>query len=116
MDSYQDNYLKYRGKCKEFAEELARNSGGKLTVVWGYYYEPMWSREEAHFWCVDTNGTIYDPTKKQFPSNGVVEFYREFDGIFQCEHCGSDMKELDAKQCGRFVVCSTSCACRLVGV
>ena len=61
------------------------------------------------------NGSIYDPTKLQFPSrgNGV---YEEFDGLLECSECGEIVKEEDAKFIGRYACCSDRCCMKLVGL
>jgi len=103
-----------RGKCKELAEKLAEEKGYRL--VCGYYYEPHWSKKEQHWWCVDDQGNIHDPTKEQFPSKGIKEFYEEFNGFVECKNCGETIKEENAIMQGRFPVCSGQCALRLVGL
>jgi formylmethanofuran dehydrogenase subunit E len=65
---------------------------------------------------VDDDGNIHDPTVKQFPSGGVKEFYREFDGTVECEECGKTVSEDDMILMGNYSVCSGSCARRLVGL
>lgn len=103
-----------RGKCKALAEKLAREKG--YRVVRGFYYEPMWGKEEQHWWCVDDTGKIHDPTKDQFPTRGNPAFYREFDGIVPCEVCGREMTEDTMTMMGRYPVCSCECAKKLVGL
>lgn len=110
----QSNYSKYRGKCKEYCEKAVAENP-TLTMVRGYYFDPIWNTEEQHWWTVNPDGEIYDPTVKQFPSNGVG-IYTEFDGNITCEECGKIVKEEDGQGIGSFMVCSTSCACRLVGL
>jgi hypothetical protein len=65
-----EDYLKYRGKCKEFCEALIKQDS-TLTLVRGHYFCPLWSSDEQHWWCVDSAGRIIDPTKDQFPSKGI---------------------------------------------
>jgi len=109
------NYKKFRGKCKEFCDELME-CNPSFQLVRGYYYEPLWNREEPHWWCVDECGAIHDPTKLQFPSGGISEFYREFDGTVDCEECGLKINEGDIVMQGRYPVCSAICAMKLVGI
>jgi formylmethanofuran dehydrogenase subunit E len=108
------DYLKYRGKCREEAEKLAKKKGYRL--VRGYYHEPMWNEKQQHWWCVDDEGNIHDPTAKQFPSYGVKQFYEEFDGLVSCEECGKEITEDEMIMQGPYPVCSTRCAMRLVGL
>lgn len=108
------DYLKYRGKCKEMCE-AAISEDPTLTLVRGHYFEPMWNSEEQHWWTVRTDGTIFDPSVKQFPSRGSG-IYTEFNGFVTCEECGKTMEEKDAQAMGNYMVCSTKCAMRLVGL
>jgi len=114
MSNYE-NYRKYRGKCKELAE-LEVESNPNLRLVRGFYHCPWWGKQQ-HWWCVKPDGTIVDPTSKQFPSNGIGE-YEEFDGTVECDECGSKFAEenVEAKFEGRYAFCSTSCLMRFVGL
>jgi hypothetical protein len=54
------------GKCYEATTamvsafpELRRVRGQVITVLWG---------ERDHWWCVAPNGSVVDPTKRQFPA------------------------------------------------
>lgn len=107
------DYEKYRGKCKEMSEELARQNLG-FEVVKGWYTCPIWGRQE-HWWCKDSSGRIHDETKNQFPSKGIGE-YEEYQGICICEECGKEVAEKDVIPMGRYATCSDLCARRLVGV
>lgn len=62
------------------------------------------------------DGTIYDPTVKQFPTAGACAEYEEFDGVCTCEECGKRFKEGDGQMAGPYPVCSTKCALRLAGL
>lgn len=103
-----------RGKCKEYSEQLVAERHD-LRLVRGHYWCPIWNSNEQHWWCEDQAGNVVDPTKDQFPSAGMGD-YVEFDGMCSCEQCGKQVPEAEAEQCGRFVVCSYTCACRLVGL
>ena len=108
------DYERYRGKCKEESEKLAKEKG--YILVRGYYYEPLWNREEPHWWCVDEDGVIHDPTRKQFPSGGIADFYTEFDGTVECAECGKIVEEKDIIPMGNYACCSDLCAMKLVGL
>lgn len=109
------NYQKYRGKCKEFSEELCRENSD-LTLVRGFYHCPIWGKQ-AHWWCKDKDGNIVDPTKLQFPSGGIIEFYEEFDGNVECSNCGKSMKEEDVSFAeGKYAFCSGECYGIFIGV
>ena len=108
------DYSKFRGKCKEFCENLIKENPS-YTLTRGYYYCPIWNTKEQHWWCKDEKGNIIDPTKDQFPSKGIGE-YEEFDGIVECSECGKEMKEEEASYYSNYVFCSTSCTMRFVGL
>jgi hypothetical protein len=112
---YDQLYRTYRGKCKEMAEELCLNNP-TLRLVRGYYHEPMWSEQQPHWWTIDENGIINDPSRLQFPSRGIPEFYEEFDGTVECAECGKTMIEEDARFDSNYAFCSTSCIMRFVGL
>lgn len=103
----ETDYLEYRGKCKEMAEAAAAQDP-TLKVVRGYYHCPLWGKQ-AHWWCVRADGTIYDPTVKQFPSKGVGAEYVEYDGTIDCEYCGTTVSEMDKYQIDHHVYCSGEC-------
>ena len=104
-----------RGKCKQMSEQAVLEDPS-LSLVAGFYYEPLWNREEEHWWCKKPDGTIVDPTAGQFPSGGITEFYREFDGTFDCEQCGINMPQEKMVHEGRYHFCSGECYCRCVGI
>ena len=108
------DYMKYRGRCKEMSEELAA-SDPELTLVRGYYFCPMWNKEEPHWWCKKKDGTIVDPTKDQFPSKGLGT-YTEFDGTMLCAECGKHISESDALYESNYAFCSGKCLLRFVGL
>ncbi len=111
----ESDYSKYRGKCKEYCEELVKQRKD-LKIVRGHYYDPIWNKNEEHWWCVDVNGCIIDPTKKQFPTCGAGT-YTEFNGMVNCEQCDKEMKEEECYMMGRYPVCSDGpCARLLVGL
>lgn len=96
------------------SEALAAKTPG-LRVVRGHYFCPLWNTNEQHWWCIDEQGVIHDPTRLQFPSAGAG-IYEEFNGIVECAQCGKEMKEEDAILDGRYALCSYECYGRFVGV
>ena len=112
MLNEQNDYQKYRGKCKEMSEAIVA-SDAALELVRGHYLCPVWG-EQAHWWVKKPDGTIIDPTKDQFPSKGCGQ-YVEFDGNLECSNCGKPMKEEDADIEGRYAFCSYECHGRFVG-
>lgn len=113
MNAATEDYLKYRGKCKEMSEALVK-ADPTLTLVRGFYHCPSWG-EQQHWWTKAADGTINDPTKDQFPSRGRGE-YVEFDGIIKCSNCGKEMKEEEADIDGRYAFCSDQCHAHFVGL
>lgn len=108
------DYLKYRGRCEEMSRELCRQDP-TLRLVRGHYICPMWG-EQSHWWCVTLDGTIVDPTARQFPSKGTGK-YIEWDGIIACAECGKAMKEEETWRVeGRYGFCSHMCYGRFIGV
>jgi hypothetical protein len=69
MNEYEIDYNIYRGKSKEIAE-LAIKIDPNLRLVYGQYYCPIRNKTEMHWWTIDYTGKIYDPTRRQFPSEG----------------------------------------------
>ncbi len=99
-----------RGKCEEYAK-AAVEADPTLRLVRGWYYDPVWGREE-HWWTECEDGTIYDPTSAQFPVGGVTAWYEEYAGVFPCYGCGKEIEEKDQYM----GCCSTECYGRMVGV
>ena len=106
------DYEKYRGKCKELSEELCTKDE-TLTLVKGWYHCPIWGPQE-HWWCKKPDGTIVDPTAKQFPSKGIGE-YEEYNGVLICEYCGTQVQEKDAYSVEHHVYCSYKCYGKDIG-
>lgn len=109
----QSDYLTYRGKCQEYAEDTAAKDPS-LRVVRGHYLCPLWGMQ-AHWWCVRPDGSIVDPTVKQFPTAGIGAEYIEFDGNIECEHCNKSVPEDDAYRVDHHVYCSDTCYARDIG-
>lgn len=108
------DYSKYRGKCKELCQ-AAVNADPSLTLVRGYYFCPLWNTEEQHWWTKKPDGTIFDPTAKQFPSKGHG-IYTEFDGNVKCAVCEKTIKENVALFHSKYAFCSIKCNMRFVGL
>jgi hypothetical protein len=107
------DYLKFRGKCKEYSE-LACQNDSSLVLCRGYYYCPIWNKQMQHWWTVRPDGSIFDPTKDQFPSkgNGIYEL---FSGVVDCCMCDETISEDQIYKSGSWgVVCSGRCYGRLV--
>jgi|GEM_PF-2387843 len=108
-----NDYIRYRGKCKEMVDS-ACESDPTLTPVRGHYICPIWGKQQ-HWWTVRADGAIYDPSCKQFPSKGFGD-YVPFNGSYECSECGKIVKESEADIDGRYVFCSTKCHMKFVGL
>ena len=106
FEQAREDYLRYRGKCKKYAEAAAQDDP-TLTVVKGWYICPVWGSQE-HWWCKKLDGTIVDPTRMQFPSKGAGS-YREFDGHYTCEYCGNRVHEDVVYNVDHHIYCSYEC-------
>lgn len=113
MSEPESNYAKYRGKCKQMCEESVAEDPS-LRIVRGHYWCPVWNTQEAHWWTVRPDGTIFDPTAIQFPSSGAGD-YTEFDGMCSCSECGKKVPEAEAETSGNYAFCSYTCHGRFVG-
>jgi hypothetical protein len=113
QDQIQADYLKFRGKCREYCE-AAIAVDPTLTLVRGHYYCPQFG-EQPHWWTVRKDGSVFDPTAAQFPSNGAG-LYVPFNGLVECAQCGKEMKEAEASFESNYAFCSGQCHARFVGV
>ena len=78
------------GACKDATAAMIV-AFSELRRVNGHYFDHLWGERE-HWWCVDVDGSIVDPTAKQFPSRGHGA-YVELDPNAQtpsgmCPECG----------------------------
>ena len=101
------DYLQFRGKCKELAE-AAVNEDSSLRLVRGFYHCPMWGKQ-AHWWAAKPDGTIVDPSVKQFPTGGAGAKYQEFDGSIECEYCHESVPEEEAYIYEQHAYCCYQC-------
>jgi len=97
------DYEKYRGKCKEYVDKAIKEDS-TLTAVRGHYVCPFWG-EQAHWWCIRKDGTIYDPTVDQFPKPHIGD-YIPFDGYVKCAECEKRITEEEADIVGNYAFCS----------
>ena len=113
-DRSAEGYRLYRGRCKELCNAACAEDP-TLKLVRGHYYCPIWNSEEPHWWTVRKDGTIYDPTREQFPSRGQG-VYTPFTGMVSCAECGKEVEEEDARIEGKYAFCSYRCHGLFVGV
>ena len=96
------------GACAERTLEM-QQAFPELVRVRGHYFDGRWGRR-AHWWLVDPQGAIVDPTASQFPSggNGVYEQWEE--GAEEpCGHCINCGGECFRSRGGNSSVCSEAC-------
>lgn len=104
-----------RGRCEELSR-AAVETDPTLRLARGWYDDPVWGSQE-HWWTVRPDGTIHDPTARQFPVPGITVLYREYDGIICCMECGKEVPEDEAYLAdGSNGVCSGRCYGRMVGL
>ena len=81
------------GECDHYTRVM-QEAFPELRRARGFYYCFIWG-ERQHWWLVDPNGSIVDPTAAQFPSRGTCA-YRELSDeeverevpIGKCANCG----------------------------
>lgn len=98
-----------RGKCGA-ATAAMKEAFPELRIERGHVQAP-WGKD-AHWWCVDTDGTIVDPTASQFQtwlSPEDYEPYRDGDPVrvSTCMHCGEGVWRSDPK--ARPTFCGDEC-------
>lgn len=74
-EAYGDCYNQCIKMVKAFPE---------LRIVYGQYIDWVWGGRE-HFWCVDKNDVIVDPTGSQFPSQSKIYLPRKYVSIEELE-------------------------------
>ena len=78
------------GACKARTEEMVA-AFPELKRVRGHYYDIVWG-ERMHWWCVDPDGNIIDPTARQFPTKGKGAYVPWKEGAEEptgiCPNCG----------------------------
>lgn len=60
------------GKCRSICYNMVK-AYPILQRVYGTYYDFTWG-ERTHFWCIDKENYIIDPTAMQFPSKGTGSY------------------------------------------
>lgn len=97
------------GQCAEITERMNKVFP-ELRRVRGHYYDAIWGERE-HWWLVTSDGSVIDPTFKQFPTKGKGAYVPWRDGAPEptgiCMDCGSAVFNKDyfcSKECERSTV------------
>lgn len=90
LDGLNMTSKKAYGQCKEVCLKMQKVFP-ELELVKGHYFCASWG-SRMHWWLVSRTGTIIDPTKLQFPSqgNGVYDPLDETapQPTGKCPNCG----------------------------
>lgn len=111
------DYKEFRGKCKVLCEqELAKDP--TLTLVRGHVFIGLWPSDpyQPHWWLKRADGTIVDPSWRQFPCQPAPELYEEFDGNVSCDNCGEVVPEDKASFDSNYAFCSYKCHGQFIGM
>lgn len=98
------------GKCKQASEEMVKEFP-ELKMVCGHVYTDWGKR--SHWWTVDADGSIVDPTVSQF--DFVYEYEPWNPGqevrVGKCMNCGDEIwKKVDSlENIHRESICSSEC-------
>lgn len=86
-----ENVIETLGMCGEVTLKMSKVFP-ELSRVRGHYYCPIWGERE-HWWLVDREDNIIDPTAEQFPSKGKGAYIPLPDGTPEptgmCMNCGN---------------------------
>lgn len=94
--SYEEYIKAYRartnfvfGKCQEASKEM-KEAFPELTIVRGHITDAYWG-VRGHWWLIDLDGNIVDPTASQFPALLEYIAWKPGDPILvgACMECGN---------------------------
>lgn len=79
-------------RCEQATRDMVE-AFPELERVRGHYHDPMHGMRRQHWWCVAPDGTIVDPTARQFADAGLFGEYEPLDPneptpIGRCMECG----------------------------
>lgn len=85
--------FKTLGRCQQASREM-KAAFPELEIVKGHVHCPEPWGKRGHWWLVDPEGNIVDPTAAQFPLIFEYEPYREGDEIRvgTCMDCGEALR------------------------
>ena len=111
---YAANKERLMGACK-WVCELMMKKFPELKIVPGHVQVPEPWGKRGHFWLVDPEGNIVDPTAAQFP--GILSYEPWTDDekirVGKCMNCGDDIwrkvKTLEDDVTHGECICSPAC-------
>lgn len=90
ISSHYSTFDSAYGQCGKATENMLAQFP-ELTRVRGHYYCSLWGERE-HWWLLDPQGNIIDPTAIQFPSHGHGVYQILDESLPQptgkCPNCG----------------------------
>lgn len=106
QEKYEGEAHRTLGRCRELSLEMAEVFKD-LTVTKGHVH-CVWGKR-GHWWLVDNDGTIVDPTRGQFIGPIEYEEYEEGDEVRlgTCMDCGDGIWGVPGSQSSPF--CNTAC-------
>jgi hypothetical protein len=71
-DWIDENVSNPYGQCYEYSSKMM-DTYPELRIVQGYYDCPIWGKRD-HFFLLDKNNLVIDPTRTQFPTQGTWNY------------------------------------------
>lgn len=117
--TYAEWIREYESRNQDYVAGLCADATRRMVVAFpelkrvaGTAYSAM--RTTEHWWCVAPDGTVVDPTARQFSGCGVVEYVPWKPGdevrVGRCMNCGEDIYErVESLQGSRREICGETC-------
>lgn len=109
-----NHFAHYAGKCHLYVWEWIKENPALLPQS-GFYDCLFWGYRQ-HWWAIDEDGEVFDPTDLQFPSSGAGEYIPLHEAQIPCPECGDIIPPF---RIGMFhhnhMVCSEDCYSRMIG-
>jgi len=114
ISKIENHYAHFAGKCYLYVWQWWQRNN-QLLVQAGFYECPFWG-SRTHWWLIDENGEVFDPTCSQFPSRGMGEYIPLHEASVSCCKCGQYVPtHLIGYWHHNHNVCSDRCYGRLIG-
>lgn len=100
-----------RGTCKQAVTDLC-NKYPFMKPVYGYVKYQLNGKQitDGHWWAIDNEGYIADPTRSQLPAKEIEYVYDSRPVLFKCANCGKPVLEDDRLS----YFCSKQCAAETI--